>query len=206
MHVARRMRRFSRDGDAPERIEFVLGRASDARFAPKAPPMTQREWARAVGPRIADRTKPVSLERGVLLVQAATSTWATELSMLRDPILMRLRAIGLDVKDVRFRVRPIAPPPRPPERRGARVVPPPAELPESVRRSIAKLDDPELAAIIAEAAGKNLAWQDNTSAARPATSGPRAARAPRAAETKSAPPDRSSARARASRRRNPEDE
>lgn len=185
-------------------MEAVLGRSGDARFAPRRAPISAREWAKAVGLRVADRTRPISLERGVLVVHAASATWATELSMLREPILSRLHALGYEVTDVRFRVKPLPAPPRPAERRKTRAVPAPAPLPDEVARAVANVPDPELAAIIAEAAGRNLAWQDNArtsvSAARPA------APAPRAAGTKSAPPGHSPIRPRASRRRTREDE
>ncbi len=163
-----------------------------------------REWTRAVGLRIADRTKPISLERGTLLVHAASATWATELSMLRDPILSRLRALGYDVKDVRFRVKPMPLPPRPAERRKARVIPAPKPLPEEVARAVANVPDAELAAIIAEAAGRNLAWQDN--AAKVVNAKRPDARVPRVVETKISPPDHNPQGPRASRRRTREDE
>ncbi len=185
-------------------MEAVLGRSGDARFAPRPPPISTREWAKAVGLRVADRTRPVSLERGTLIVNAASATWATELSMLRDPILLRLRALGYDVKEVRFRVKQVPPPARPAERRKARVVPPPAPLPTDVARAITKVTDPELAEIIAEAAGSNLAWQDNRGVS--VSAAPPTARAPRAVETRTDPPDRSSIRSRASRRRTREDD
>lgn len=180
----------------------MLGRSGDARFAPKPSPISAREWAKAVGLRVADRTRPVALERGTLIVNAASATWATELSMLRDPILLRLRALGYDVKEVRFRVKQVPPPPRPAERRKARAVPPPAPLPAELSLALTKITDPELAQIIAEAAGSNLAWQDN----RGVSAAPPAARAPRVVETKIDQPDRSQLRSRASRRRTREDD
>ncbi len=190
-------RRRARSED-PERIEFVLGRAGEARFAPKPPPLTARQWAQAVGLRIADRTKPLSLERGTLVVQAASSTWASELSMLRDPILDRLRAQGIEVREVRFRVQPIAPPPRPAERRKTRAVPPPAPLPPELAAAVANVQDAELASIIRDAASRNLAWQDNLTRV---SAGQPAGRAPQVAETESDPPARRTSPAPASPRR-----
>jgi hypothetical protein len=181
-------------------MEYVLARSGESRFAPRPPPIKARDWLRVVGLRIADRTKPIAIERATLIVHCASATWATELSMLRDPILARLQALGFPVREVRFRVKPMAPPPRPPERRKTRAVPPKVDLPEEVARAVALVPDLELAGIIAEAAERNLAWQDN-SGVRPSEER-RASRAPRAAETGSAPRDRNSEGPRASPRRN----
>src|SRR5512142_297721 len=113
----------------PETLEGVIDRAGENRFAPRKPPLPLAVWAAAVGLRVAERARPVDLQNGVLLVRVATSVWATELSLLQTSILERLRAEGVDVRELRFRVGAIDPPARPPERRATRKIPPPAPLP-----------------------------------------------------------------------------
>lgn len=170
----------------------MIGRAGEDRFAQHRPPISDRVWNDAVGARIADRAKPVTLERGVLVVRAATSVWASELSMLSDALVMRLRAAGLDVRELRFRVGAIEPPARPIERRVTRKVPPPAPLPPVLAAEVARVVDDELRATIATAARANLAWQRHVTEADAISEEPRAARAPRDAERETAPPDRTS--------------
>jgi len=48
--------------DAPEPMEDLLDRAGEDRFARRRPPIPMREWKLVVGPRIADRAHPVSLD------------------------------------------------------------------------------------------------------------------------------------------------
>ena len=77
-------RRRRRNLDAPESIEDLLDRAGEDRFAKRRPPIPMREWKVIVGPRIADRAHPITLERGILLVKVTTSVWANELSDARS--------------------------------------------------------------------------------------------------------------------------
>jgi hypothetical protein len=178
---------------APEALQNVLARAGEDRFAPNRAPLPPHVWAAAVGARIAERTRPMAIEDGVLVVRAATSVWASELSLLSDALLARLRAAGVTVRALRFRVGTIEPPERAIELRTSKV-PSPVDLDPQVARSIARVKDDELREAITAAARSNLAWQTfNASGAEPtngASEAPRAARAPRAAETGSAPPDR----------------
>jgi hypothetical protein len=180
---------------APEALEHVLARAGEDRFAPNRAPLPPHVWAAAVGARIAERTRPVAIESGVLVVRAATSVWASELSLLSDALIARLRAAGISVRALRFRVGAIEPPDRSIELRTAKV-PPPTELDPQVARTIARVKDEELREAITSAARANLAWQafnaTGTTEVGAASAGPRAARAPRDAETESAPPDRTS--------------
>ena len=179
---------------APEGLDRVLARAGEDRFAPNRAPLPPHVWAAAVGARIAERTLPIAIENGVLVVRAATSVWASELSLLSDALVGRLRAAGISVRALRFRVGTIEPPERSSELRTSKV-PRPAELDPQVARSIARIDDAELREAITEAARTNLAWQTFNASGAPdpnATAAPRAARAPRDAEKESAPPDRTS--------------
>ena len=122
-------------------------------------PIPARDWEAAVGTSIAARARPVRLDRGVLLVRAATATWAQELSLLSDAILAQLRGRGIDVSQLRFKVGPVDAPERPPTRTEVRTSPPAVPLPASLGAAVALVDDPELRDAIAHAAAKNLGWQ-----------------------------------------------
>jgi hypothetical protein len=180
-------------------------------------PIAYRDWEEAVGSRIAARARPVRIDRGVLVVRAATSTWAQELSMLSEVILAKLRARGVVLESLRFRVGPVALPERPPSRDEVRQEPPAVPLPADVRVELSRVEDAELRDAIARAAAKNLGWQlangrtlqkrddaaptgaratdDRAGPQPPVTSAQSGVRAPRSAGTGSAPRGRRSARA-----------
>jgi hypothetical protein len=198
-------RRRRKNLDAPESIEALLDRAGEDRFARRRPPIPMREWKLVVGPRIADRAHPVTLERGILLVKVTTSVWANELSMLAPELVARLRARDYPVDQLRFRVGPLDQPDRPPERRTTRKVPPPVALGAALTADIAGVADADLRDVITRAASANLAWQDfvapvsgapKSQSAQAAadvarfSEAPRGARVPRDAGTGSAPPGR----------------
>lgn len=183
---------------APESLDGVLARASGNALADKRLPIALADWRAAVGPRIAERARPVALERGVLIVKVATSVWANELQMLSPELLLRLAQRGFAVQQLRFRVGPLDHVDRPPERRAYRKVPPPAPLAPELCAEVAKISDLELRATIEQAARANLAWQAFVEPERarakhgPAPTGaPRDARGPRDAGTGNAPRDRS---------------
>ncbi|WP_437622505.1 DUF721 domain-containing protein [Sorangium sp. So ce1151] len=167
-------------------------------------PMPFRDWEAAVGSRIAARARPLKLERGVLHVRAASSTWAQELSMLGDAITTQLRARGLPVQSLRFRVGKVEPVARPPWREEVRPAPKEAPLPLEVRRELGKVADPELRDAIAKAASRNLGWQEAEASAGPRKPPPPVSPAapppaPRAAPppaSRAAPPPASRAAAR----------
>ncbi len=186
---------------APEAVEGILDRAGESRFAHVRPPVAPRVWRDAVGARIAERAVPVSLVAGVLLLRVPSSVWAHELSLLSSELCERLRARGVDARELRFRVGALPGVDRPPERRMVRSVPTTRSIPREVEASLARVSDDALRNAIALAAGANLAWQ---SAVRPAPPQPlseaqRAARAPRSAAPESARPDRGSPASRAER-------
>jgi hypothetical protein len=145
--------------DRPEPLDGVLSRAGESRFARDRPPVSDHDWAKAVGLRIAERARPVGLERGILTVRTATSVWASELSLLSATLLERLRALGVEVKELRFRVGPLDPAPRPLETRATRKVPPPAPIPPELAASLDRIADDELKDAIAAAARSSLAWE-----------------------------------------------
>lgn len=185
----------------PEPIDELLERAGENRFAKRRAPIPNHEWRAAVGPRIADRALPFSLERGVLVVKVATSVWANELQLLAPTLLGRLKERGISVESLRFRVGPLDVVDRPPERRSARVVPSKAPLDASLRTVLGDVEDDELRRVLERAASANLAWQSYVTPATPrsarsprsATEATRDARAPRAAGRESAPPGRNAA-------------
>lgn len=201
------MKRSVRRHGALEPLGLVLRRETALRVpsSVETSPISARDWSAAVGTRIAARTRPIQLERGVLLIRAASATWAQELTLLSDAIIAQLRGRSVHVRALRFRVGHVEAPARPPVHREVRTAPPAAPLPPSVKRELALVEDVELREAIARAAAKNLGWQaaqeDERQAAARATdarrpvepaSGPtaatRAARAPRSAGSGSAEP------------------
>jgi predicted nucleic acid-binding Zn ribbon protein len=62
------------------------------------------KWDDAVGAQIAAHVRPIKLDQGTLLVEADTSTWATQVKFLTDTIISRLREearveiTGVDVR------------------------------------------------------------------------------------------------------------
>ncbi len=183
--------------DAPEPLEGVLERAGENRFAKKQLPVPLAHWRAAVGPRIADRARPIALERGVLVVKVVSSVWANELSMLAPQIIKKLAesrpngAPGIEVKSLRFRVGPLEVLEGIPQVFTLRRVPPPAPLAPEMERSLETIADDDLRAMIGRAARANLAWQSTLGPS--VSAAPRDARDPRAAGRESAPPDRNEA-------------
>ena len=161
----------------PEGLDTVLERSGESRFARSKPPISREIWVGAVGFRVADRAHPMALDRGILTLRVTTSVWASELSLLADSIVSRLRDAGIDVRELRFRVAPLPTADRPPERRTSRKVPPPAPLPRELHERIRHVEDPELRHILSTCASESLAWQDaataqSAAAAQPPTSMP----------------------------------
>jgi hypothetical protein len=149
-------------------------------------PVSARDWEAAVGTRIAARARPVKLERGVLYVRTASATWAQELSLLSNPILEQLRARGVDVEALRFRVGPVDAPERPPTRDEVRTSPPSAPLPPPLAAEIARVPDDDLREAIARAASKNLGWQRVREGSAKAARGAPPAEPPPLAKTRQA--------------------
>lgn len=160
----------------PLRVGAVLaGERSDAglgRLGPVAPHV----WQAAVGPRVAARTRPVRLERGVLTVRVASPVWSQELGFLAPTIAARLVERGVEVARLRFVVGPVEAVAREPRPGPVRVIRAPRPLPPSVLAAIEAVDDPELRAAITEAARSNLAWQEERTRPLPVVEGTRAAR------------------------------
>jgi hypothetical protein len=190
---------MKRARSALEPLGLVLQRDSGLRVpgTVETSPIASRDWEAAVGSRIAARARPVRLDRGVLVVRTATATWAQELALLADQILAQLRARGVAVDSLRFRVGHVDAPERPPARSEVRTAPPEVPLPAAVKSEVERVADLDLREAIARAAAKNLGWQAALPPAKKArrarqepTSAPSVARAPRSAGRESDPPAR----------------
>lgn len=196
--MGNRKRKYRRRLDAPEPLEDLLERAGENRFARKQLPIPLARWRAAVGPRIADRARPVALERGMLIVKAVTSVWANELAMLSPQIIAKLAEPsadglpGIEIKGLRFRVGPLDVIEGIPQRRDYRQIPPPVPLGPELERSLAAVEDDDLRSLIESAARSNLAWQTAPpQKAKPRVSeAPLGARGPRGAEARTSPPGR----------------
>jgi hypothetical protein len=207
-HACIRMRRQSRQPlAAPESLDAILSRAGESRFARVRPPVPAAVWRDAVGARIAERARPVWLERGTLVLRVPSSVWAHELSLLAHVVCARLGERGFDVRTLRFRVGPVPPLERPPERRVARSVPTERNIPTELMPALRHVDDDRLRDAITRAAATNLAWQSVARAAplEGVSEARRAARGPRCAEEETSPPDRQSPGPRANGPRRPAD-
>src|SRR5580692_10528044 len=124
----------------PESIDVTIDQAT----GPSAPwsraCIRERTWREAVGGRIADRARPVELNRGILRVRVATSVWASELSLLSEQILVRLRERNIPVTDLRFHVGPIERYGGPSEPKHRRAVPSSVALPRDLEAALLALE------------------------------------------------------------------
>lgn len=63
------------------------------------------KWDLAVGAQIATHVRPVKLDNGTLIVEADSSTWATQVKFLADTIISRLFEVArVEVDRVEVRV------------------------------------------------------------------------------------------------------
>ena len=187
---------------------LASSREAAARYAGTA--IDREQWRRIVGERIAARTEPGAKRGRELTVHVASASWAQELSLLVNEIVARLKAAGIHVDTVRFRVKEIAVAPRDPAARSP--VYRKASLPSALTAHLERIDDPELRVAIGEAAALWLALEEapakpratlRPSAPPPAaspgapTSVRPSARGPRAAESQNARSERTPAPAHA---------
>lgn len=169
---------------------LASSREAAARYAGTA--VDREQWRRVVGERIAARTEPGAKRGRELTVHVASASWAQELSLLVSEIVVRLKAAGVGVDTIRFRVKDIAP-----RTRDAAAIQPiyrKASLPTTLQAELGRIEDPELRDAIGEAAALWLALDERaaTKAPKPsATSVKPSARSPRAAESRNARSDRS---------------
>lgn len=146
-----------------DKLDNILGQTAALRPPGNlaAPPVSQTDWEEAVGSRVARRTQPLRLDRGVLFVRVANSAWANELSLLADDILAQLAKRGFSVAALRFSVGAISRDqatrqPGPPKK----VPPPDPPLPDQLKKQMDDIADDSLKDAIAVAAAKTLSLLD----------------------------------------------
>ncbi len=153
------MRRRSKRQRDIEPLGSVLSRDKLVRaaIAESHAPVSQLDWETAVGSRIAAKTRPLRLDRGVLHIATASAAWAQELSILSESILTQLTRLGVEVRGLRFKVGKVEPPERP--AREKRYAPAPLPLPRELGGAVDAVPEPELREAIRRAAGRSLGWQ-----------------------------------------------
>jgi hypothetical protein len=143
-----------------DKLDNILGKTKQLK-APKwvkGEPISRDAWEEAVGSRIARRTEPLRIDRGVLWVRVATSAWANELSLLTHDILEQLNSRGFEIEGLRFRVGAISRKQRKQSRGPVREAPPDnPPLPDQVREKVEHVSDDALKRALAIAAAKSLA-------------------------------------------------
>ena len=69
-----------------------------------------RRWEDAVGPMLAQKSRPDRFDKGVVWVAVEGSAWAQELRLMKEMIIKRLNSMCTEkdaFRDVRFGVRPL---------------------------------------------------------------------------------------------------
>ena len=135
---------------------LASSREAAARYAGTV--IDREQWRRIVGERIAARTEPGAKRGRELTVHVASASWAQELSLLVNEIVVRLKAAGIHVDTVRFRVKAIDAQPRDPAARQPLYRK--AALPGALTERLENIADPELRAAIGEAAALWLALDE----------------------------------------------
>lgn len=92
-----------RSNDAPTSIGNLLARTAPGRAA-QTVVLSRGLWEEVAGVGFARRTRPDRIDRGTLHVIVASSGWAQELTLHAPTILERLKARGIDVERMRFKV------------------------------------------------------------------------------------------------------
>ncbi len=97
-----------------QRIDEIISRALRKRHVPL--PSEDRRlveaWGQAVGPQIASQSRPEHLKRETLSVKVASSVWMQQLFFLKEEIIGKVNAaLGNSIKDIRFTIGPLPPPP-----------------------------------------------------------------------------------------------
>jgi predicted nucleic acid-binding Zn ribbon protein len=151
-------RRQPRRGIEPLGLVLSRDRSTKTMLAEPVAPIEPRIWELAVGTRIARRTRPLRIDRGVLHVIAASAAWAQELSLLSEPILAELRKRGHALTSLRFRVGPVEAPRAAVANAPRRRIPLAAPLDPALCRALERVADPELRAAIERAARIQLGF------------------------------------------------
>lgn len=92
---------------APRRISAALEAVLD-RAAPQTPlAAVQLAWPRVAGETISREAAPVAERDGVVTISCRSATWAEQLDLLQDDLVVRLREQipdGRSLRELRFRV------------------------------------------------------------------------------------------------------
>lgn len=130
----------------PHRVGDLLTAAVPALAERMLADAIRRDWQRTVGAELGRRSRPASLEHGVLEIHADNSPWLMELQMRGEEVLEALsRRYGRSVVSLRFALGAVPAPAPAPAGRPARAV---ARLSPEETREIeamtASLGDPSL--------------------------------------------------------------
>jgi len=66
----------------------------------------KQHWATLAGTAAAGHSRPVSLRRGLLVVETDDAVWASELRLLQGGLLRRVKALAPSVEGLRLQVSP----------------------------------------------------------------------------------------------------
>ena len=143
-------------GGGPTPLGALLGGAREKAAEHSGAALDPDKWRRAVGARIAARTRPGRVQGGELTIYVATAVWAQELSLLSAEMVPRLRAAGLDVHGVRFRVDAGLGRAAQPTARKNPPKPDTSRLPRELAEQLLSIEDLELRAAVANAAASWL--------------------------------------------------
>ncbi|MCH2109580.1 MAG: DUF721 domain-containing protein [Polyangiaceae bacterium] len=171
----------------PISLADVLVGAQDVFVRQSGLAMSQDEWRAIAGEKIASRTRMGRLRNGSLTIKVASSAWCQELSFLREDLIGRLQRAGHEVQKLRLVVDgtddtlPAGESTRTgafAKRRKAYVAGQSVageaskadtqsaqeeELPAELQARLAQVGDPNLRAVIAEAARRSLRRAKNQS-------------------------------------------
>ncbi len=146
-----------------QRIGDLIARLlTERRQAPRGPqaPLFD-EWGLVVGEMLAQKSWPVAVRKGVLVVQVADSVWMHELQIQKAQVLEKIRSlVGEDeIVDVRWTIRGDAPP-RPRKKKTAVPAEPPKPLNEEesawVQAVSVQVEDPDLQRVVKRVLAKYL--------------------------------------------------
>ncbi|MDY7100435.1 MAG: DUF721 domain-containing protein [Actinomycetota bacterium] len=94
--------------DEPRRLDASLDRLLAGLGAPPAEAVGDvfERWGDIVGPGVAERTRPVRVDGGRLVVEAEDAAWASQLRWSSRSIIEACRReLGVDVGRIEVRVR-----------------------------------------------------------------------------------------------------